>query len=345
MRKVCQHNAVLPKGLRCDHGYLQIRMIHKGEFYFRNFGAHTKESQTIAEIHLSDKRKEILLGRFNLHPELKSYPFDKVAKEIYLPRWSQETRPDGQPKHTKASTLTCTYNVERLCEYFKKRSFETIKGKDVEEWRTELVKKGISCTTVDRYQNVLQSIYSKISDWIKTEKIRAFKTPEFNPCDGVEKSQTKVRMRILTDYELKKLRMAFVQLNDQDGWEICKLALKTVLSEKDLRKLQQGSVIDLDRAKTSIHVNLPVTVLVSLNWKNWRNRWTAARKLADLKDVQFRDLRKQGINKLAGQHDLKLISQYAGHAKQATTERHYTITQAEKLRPLADHLDTWVESL
>ncbi len=123
------------------------------------------------------------------------------------------------------------------------------------------------------------------------------------------------------------------------------MALKSVLSLKDLKNLEIGQEIDILRSKTGVAVNLPIVNLTKLNFFGWRTRWEKARVLAGLEWLQFRDLRKVGCNVLVGQFNTKLISQYMGHATEKTTEKSYIVDQAEKLEPLAEHLDKWVDSL
>lgn len=121
------------------------------------------------------------------------------------------------------------------------------------------------------------------------------------------------------------------------------MALKSVLSMKDLKNLEIGQEIDTSRSKTGVRVNIPIANLVKLDWYGWRTRWEKAREKAGLTDLQFRDLRKTGINWMKGKFDLKLISEYAGHADIKTTEKSYTIKQSEYLEPLAKYMDSEVD--
>jgi integrase len=345
-RKPCRHKIQLPKGLRCNHGYLELLLSIKGRTYCRTFGPHTREAQQIAEIHLSEKRKELLLGRFDMAPPMPRKKFPEVGR-LWLSHWKDEREADGRLSHSEAALK----EVERVLDkvfnpLFADHWFDEIRPIDIERWREREQTRGLAGTSLNRYQAVLSSIFSKVDRWIKTERIKpAFQVPKDNPSISVDKAPTVKRKRVLTSYEAKKLKLAFAQLNDGDGWEICKLALKSVLSLKDLRNLELGQEIDIERSKTGVPINLPVPVLVKMNWYNWRNRWERAREQAGLVDVQFRDLRKTGINWLKGRHELKLVSEYAGHADIKTTERSYTIRQAEYLEPLAKDLGEQVDSL
>lgn len=367
----------LPRGIRIDHGYVQVRIMHQGRSYFKNFGPDSILGRQLAEIHLSEKRKEILMGRFGVSPELPTRKFAEAA-HLYIEKWALERDPDGNLVHRGVDEARRI--LKHLAAYFGNKAFHNIRPVDVQRWREHRLKFVVG-TSVNREQAVLSSVFSHIARWVANEQIPAFKLPVFkmqgekgeeivstNPCTSVEKAPSRKRKRVLTVYEAKKLKFAFIALGDEDGWEICKLALKSVLSLNDMRALELGQEIDIERAKTGVAVNIPLPYLVKLNWTNWRKRWVAALEMAGLaafdvkrttggrtykvlnvakspNHVQFRDLRKTGINWLKGRHDLKLISEYAGHADIKTTEGSYTINQAAYLEPLARDISAQVDAI
>lgn len=344
--------------------------MHKGKYYHKNFGPDDRLSREYGLKHLLEKRHEIRMGRFGVVGEAPRKRFAEVA-HLFFDEWSKEKDADGQLKHRGLDETRRVLDVN-LIPYFGKLWYDEVRPLDVLRWREKRLKKVVG-TSVNREQAVLSSIFGHIDDWVKTETVPAFKLPHdadtgvsINPCSSVEKAPNRKRRRILTHYEAKKLKFAFANLNDTDGWEICKLALKSMLSTKDLRALELGQEIDINRAKTGVGVNLPIVYLKKLNWENWERRWDDAREKAGLTkfvlkvgpngrkyrvidkafaSIQFRDLRKTGINWLKGRHDLKLISEYAGHADIKTTEQSYTINQAEYLKPLALDLETQVEGI
>lgn len=333
----------LPKGLRLDHGYVQVRLMHNGQIYCRNFGKDSDLARELAMIHLSEKRKEILMGQFGIVKDLPQKGFAEVAS-LYLELWSMETTPNGLPKHTDVAIRNQKWRVERiLIPYFGKMWYHEIRPADVQRWRDKRVLT-VEGTTANKEQIALSSIYTHIKTWIALEKIKAFKIPEIPFCEGVEQAQIKKRTRLLTTAELSILRSACEQYSDQDLWEIIKLALKSLLRTKDLIHLETG-LIDTIQAKTQRPIQLPVTVLRPLNYVNFRKRWEAVRRSANLLDVQFRDLRKTGANLLKlKNHSNKLISEYLGHSNTKTTEL-YMVQNSDHLKPLASDLEQIVESL
>lgn len=349
-RKLCQHGIKLPRGLKCDHGYIQVQLHAKalGSAYYKNFGPHTKDNQSVAEIHLSDKRKELLLGKAGMTPELPEKLF-KAVVPLWFAVWKQERDGDGRLMHDDVSIYERERTLKKeLIPAFGDIPFHLLKTPKIEDWRESLViKRGLSGTTVNRYQGPLSAIYTDTIKWVKAGKIKpAFKLPTENPCIAATWAKNKVRKRLFSDYELRKLHMAFVQLNDLDGWEICKLALKSVLSLKDLKQLEIGAVIDTERSKTGVPIRLPITVLTKYDFSNWRKRWEKARGVAGLADAQFRDLRKTGLNNATGRgFDQKLVSQFAGHSSVKTTEAVYQLRVDEKLKPIIEAQDDWVNGL
>jgi len=332
-------------GIRLDHGCVQVRIHHQGRTYYKNFGPNCPDARKLAEIHIAEKKREILMGKFGITPELPEKTFKELVP-VYMDMWTKERDGDGKPKHGPVSIYERRRVFDRvLVPYFGTYRYHNVRTVDVEKWRDSLLTTGVLGTTINRYMVPLGDMFSAIATAVATERIPAFKQPAENPCKHATKAKMRKREVIYTDYELKKLHMAFNTLGDQDGWEICVLALKSVLSLSDLKKLEIGQTIDLDRSKTGVPVHIPITVLEKLNWKNWRRRWSKAREVAGLKDKQFRDLRKTGGNKPIGKFDLKLVSQYFGHSNIKTTENSYMVTSQEKMRPIAEFLEAWTRTL
>lgn len=330
------------RGIRLDHGYLQVRIMHKGHVYHKNFGPDSALARSLAEIHLAEKRREILMGKFGIARELPSRRFADVAK-LYFDKWSQELDPEGRIAHGASNEAKRVID-SNLSVFFGSMAFHEIRPVDVLRWR-EYRLRTVLGTSVNREQAVLSSIFSHIEKWVKTEAITAFKIPVENPCRSVEKAPNRKRKRVLTTSELKALKEACHVLNDPDLWEICEMALKSLLRKKDLFNLEAGIDIDTVQAKTGHAIHLPVSVLRPLRYSNFRKRWQAARAAARLHDVQFRDLRKTGATLLKMKnHSNKMISEFLGHASTRTTEI-YMVEDASHLRPLAKDLEDILEGL
>ena len=338
----------LPKGLRLDkHGavdYVQVRIFNNGEMYTKNFGPDSPTARQVAGIHLAEKRKEILMGKIGVSPELPRKRFKDVAA-IFVKEWGKELDPNGKPCHSDDAAVGLANRLgSAILPTFGNAWYDEIRPIDVKAWRDKRTQT-VTGTTANREQVILGSIFSSVEKWIKIEKIPAFKTPAENPCTGIEKAPLVKRERNLSEYEISKLLWAAKELGDDNGLENIVLALETCLSLKDLHRLHLGDTINLKRTKTGVDVLLPIVVLHQPSWVNWRKRFEAIRAKAGIKDVEFKDLRKSGGNLLVGLHDVKLVSQYMGHADVQTTEGIYTKVQAEKMSPLAKTLKAKINAL
>lgn len=342
-------------------GYVQVRIMHKGQYYHKNFGVDSALARTLAGIHLAEKRKEILMGRFGVAPEAPSKGFTETAR-LYFSMWSQEKDPNGHILHGSADRAERIINSS-LIPYFGRLAFESITPSVVLKWRGHRLRTVLG-TSVNREQAVLSSIFSHMEQWVQNKEIPAIKLPRdpasgtvLNPCATVDKAPNRKRKRVLSILELKGLKAACVALDDLDTWEICKLALKSLLRKKDLEHLEAGEDIDITQAKTQTNVHLPVGVARPLNFKNFKRRWNAVRRAAQLevwlpngkmdteRTVQMRDFRKTGLNLLKNMgYSMKLMSEFAGHADEKTTEI-YMVKDAEHLKPLAANLAGVIDDL
>lgn len=362
MRKPCQHGKVLDRGLRCDHGYLQLYLFHKGRLVCKNFGPHDKLAEDVAEKELADIRLQIRLNRFGMEPDLPQKTLEQAAW-IWFKFWSEERDGDGRTKHGARAIKDMEWRLKRLLTYFGAFKFDELRSIDIEARRDQRlagkkdaqgnwIEPPVLGTTLNRELSPLSAIYNDLPKLMDLEKIKRFKMPIKNPCEAVTKAELRVHERILTDYEVKKLFNACRELNDFDALDIIEMILTSVLSVGDVKNLEVGQTIDISRSKTGVPVHIPITVLTKLNFKNWRRRWIDIRKKAGLsinkhspEYVDAKVLRKTGINWPKGKFDIKLISEYAGHSDVKTTEGIYTQVQAEKLQPIAEYMQEKAKQL
>lgn len=335
----------LPRGLRIIRGYVQVRLYRNGRAYHRNFGIDSPLARELGSIHLAEKRKEILMRRAGIEPEIPGMLFKDVAP-LYMKMWGTEKDGDGTHKHSADSIDERQRVIDReLIPQFGEQLFHTIRTIDVERWRAKLLERGVGGTSVNRYMVPLGDMFSMMAKAVAVERVRPFKLPADNPCTHAEKAALVVRDRVASNYELGKLRWAFNELGDPEGWRIVSTALQTLLSLKDLKALKMGDVVDIKRSKTRVPVSMPITITQPLSFRNWKRRWLSAVAKASITGLIFADLRKTAGNEVVGSFDEKLVSQYHGHASMRTTEKIYTKTRMEKMRPLAEHLTAWVAGI
>lgn len=338
----------LPRGVRIDHGYVQVRLSSRGVVYCRNFGLDSPKARELAIIHLSKKREEILLGKFGYEPELPTKTFADVA-DLFLHKWAAQTTPEGLPKHTPKAIQNVRSFIERsLVPFFGRMEFSGIQPRNVQEWRDKRVQT-ILGTSANREQAVLSSIFSHTETWVKSSQIKPFKLPAENPTTHIEFAKTRKRERIPSLTELKEIKAACFRLGDTHFWEVCKINLKSLLRKKDLLRVEAGQEIDLIQAKTLERIQLPMGSK-SLNMTNLRKRWEAvrleaSRVLPAIIEVQFRDFRKKAANMLKDKNwSNKIISEVLGHTNTRTTEV-YMIKDQEHLRKPLEDLSGIVDSI
>lgn len=328
------------------NGYLRIRVFHRGiPVVDESLGQATSKVIDDAQIYLSRIREKIRANRLNMPVKEREMKFPQVS-EIFMNLWKKARDPNGKLEHDAKAVHSWQGIIDsQIMPYFEKYWFDQIRPKHIVEWREAILARPIrktnkspTGTTANKYQAVLSAIFSYIDSWSKLETIDAIKRPVDNPCAEVEKAPIVTRKRIVSLYEFQKLKNAFRTLGDFDGEQIVIYMVSTCLSEVDLRKLQVGHIFDSVRQKSEVPVTVPITLLAKLNWTNWRKRFNAARVLADLPDLQPRDLRTSGINWAKGNFPTKLISEYVGHTDEKTTHKHYFVLQSERMRPIAEYL-------
>src|SRR3984885_13672335 len=168
--------STLPKNLVIDRGYLMVRIMFRGRIHIKSFGPDNSTVRLLAAKYAADTKLAMRMGTFNIVKELPSIKFDQAAN-IFISIWEKEKNAEGQLKHSKAGIYTCKLFLNNsLKPYFSKFYVEDIKPMDVENYRTYRMKT-VSPTTANREQGVLSSVFGHLSDWIKLEKIEAFKLP------------------------------------------------------------------------------------------------------------------------------------------------------------------------
>src|SRR5579859_5785881 len=142
----------LPRGLRIVRGYVQVRLIVRGRYYHKHFGKDSPLARELAQIHLAEKRKEILMGMFGITRELPSKKFSDVAR-LYFEKWSQERDAEGRLIHGGAEETKRVIEIN-LIAYFGKIFFNEIRPVDVLRWRGKRLERVLG-TSVNREQAIL----------------------------------------------------------------------------------------------------------------------------------------------------------------------------------------------
>ncbi len=346
MKTRCPHNALLPKGLICDRGYLHIRISTDKGPYNRGCGAHTPEAEAVAIIHLNRIREQIHLGNFGLPSKTERIKF-KAAREIFHRKQFVEYRDEKTHAPRTAQSIASNSSILNvLGATFDEYWLDAITRKDLKLYRKEQIEyKGISAGTLNRRMAVLGSLLSSFRRWVADEEIDPVRLPTDSPL--LPDLEEMPRDRVASLDELKALKQACIDLDDIPMWSIIETELYTSLRLNDLKKLEHieaaGGTIEITQSKTHKTIRLPENI--KPNWAkvfiNFRYRWEeirdkAAETIPSVKDLQFRDLRKTGLRLLKKQFTDEQIAKKGGHSVEVYRKHYAGGQEAEELVPMID---------
>ncbi len=232
---------------------------------------------------------------------------------------------------------------------FKGRFIDTITYVDIERYRQEKSKTH-SPLSVNRHQTVFVTLFNKLKEWRRFKIIDNVLLPDENPAALVKKVNERpfARKRVLSSAEFQRL----IDSATMEVRRICLAAVHTTLRLKDLKNLAWANVNEATnqlegvQAKTSRPYSVPINSVMRkllletpksrkhiFDFENFRKEFDKARAKADLKEFQFRDLRRTGARFMLQQGvDLATVSSYLGHASLAMTERYVPPSQEDKQR-------------
>lgn len=363
MKTSCKHGSILPRGLKCDRGYLRIRIKEDGHWLPAiGCGPHTPKMEQIARLKLDDIRLKQKLGTLNLPQKIKRLRFCD-ALLVYHNKWFVDYRDPKTNKHRSAiSTATTMSHLRALNSFFSDYFLDAITVKAILAYRKKRLEyDGVSHGTVNRDLAVLGSLLSKFKEWIEAEEISLIKMPvdkqgaACNPCTLIPDLEEMPRT-IDYDYKdaIRRLYLASTELKDPGMWAIIETELDTTLRKNDLEtyfKLEkQNGYVTLTQSKTGTKVTLP-----EIQHPNWANvfvnfdiRWDRIRKAAGYPTMWFRDLRKIGMLLLEELgHSPEDIASTAGHSDSKITKKWYLSGkfQADKNRPLIEARRKLIEEI
>ena len=219
----------------------------------------------------------------------------------------------------------------------------------------------VSIGTVFHDHSLLSLLFNQFRKWHRRGMKYAgvdfskVKLPEENPTAGIRKVKAPPRKRIVTPDEFANL----IEHSDEDMKEYLYIAIDTIIREGDLARLKPSNfnrftdMISIVQGKTDKEQIMPATDRVRniflkaqrekrvfvLNSVNFRKRWETIRARSKLGDIQFRDLRKSGLN-IAYRFckDPKACQSLAGHSNMRTTLDHYILENKNDLKPLVNYI-------
>lgn len=262
------------------------------------------------------------------------------------------------------SAKTTKIHFKRLSAYFAKHYLETVSKVDIEEMRRYLIGMGLSPPTVNKYHMIMSRLYNKMEDYREAGTVQGIDfskivLPAKNPCSKVKKvNETSYARRVtLSPFQYNYLK----QFADQDTRDDLDFLVFTQLRMGDASKITFEDVdwhnyqIRLVQSKTitttnpsgvehKVDLTPEIEVLIIKRdritskgsplfpFVNWRKRFQALRKMANMPKLQTRDLRKlipSWLNEVG--YNKTLIADSLGHTTDRVTGN-YIVKSPKVLR-------------
>lgn len=353
MKRYCEHQVLLPRGLTCAKGYLSIRLMIRDRLYTEGVGAHTPETFKLATMRLAKLQEDQLLGRFDIESK-KARITVAQAIELYWQKHFVEYRdPETHAPRSKDSITTAKSHLWAFKRFAGRLWLDTLLPKDIRSYRAYRLEFDHSkAGTVNKDMAYVNSMLNMFKQWNIEKEIEPVQLPAENPCQFVPDMKEIPRDRVASIDELRKLKQSCKDLNDMAMWSIIETELYTSLRLNDLQKLEhaevENGIIALTQGKTGTGIKLPGEV--KPNWSkvftNFRSRWERTRSHAGIHDLQFRDLRKTSLRLVEDQFTSEQLANKAGHSSDKITKAWYLKgLQAEKMRPVIEATKRIVENL
>jgi len=289
-----------------------------------------------------------------------SIPFSKLIK-----RYHAEITP------SKKSARADHTNSNFPLKYFGDRSIDTIKARDIYqyfEWRkeknSEVTKKAVSGSTMNREKSLISDAFSKAVKWGYVER---------NPVSEVEGFPENKRDRYITDKEFEAIKeaartttgaghlpdiMDVLYYTAQRSGRIFSLKWSQVDSKE--RRVILGDSTSTKRVPDEIWMSQPLFEILSrlkaerglqkivgpyvfqkVNGKPYRSvktTWKTCCRKAGVTDAKVHDIRHKAITDMGRKgYSLQEIAKVAGHSQISTTMR-YTHLRAEDTKEALESL-------
>lgn len=360
-------NRILERGVVVDktRGYVYVRFKHQGIVHKELIGR-TSELEAIdkANFRAQQIRYQRRAPVAGFDPRRQRILVEDAAN-LFLTL-------HGEKRQSAKGAKQFVRYVRLMKEAWAGRYVDSMSGDDMRDYRERRRKQGVSESTINREQTAIITMFNKLAEWRRAGQIpRNVLLPEANPGRGVQKvSEDRfIRERLLSDDEFQNLWSCA----DGRTRRIILAEMSLPLRLEDLRRLKKESInYKLSQfrgvqAKTGREYVLPINETMwelintapgdqILDFTGFERRWRRAVKRADLKGLQFRDLRRTAATTL---HDhgekLRTISAMLGHGAVTTTIRYLGLkeeslkqagdTLAAKYRPLVKNGQMSVESV
>jgi hypothetical protein len=307
----------------------------------------------LAEMKLSEFRKQMFMGKLDIQAELPSQTVSEIWP-IYRELCEVEN----------LKYLDSVYR-RQIKPTFGKCKIDLISPDLVHRWRERRLKqfvdkaktKLVKFSTVNREQAVLSSFFSDVAKWVKIRKagMPQIKLPPENPCSFIEKPGEKVfaRERVPNRFELQQAKQ-WCKQNEPELWDAILQATVLMLRKADFMEVQESGATSGVQAKTGFAFKVRATFPKPATYN--RGKWEKLQAAMGWKEFQedgspnprstvWHDLRHWGPTMLAEHgYGTKLIQKLTGHQTEAMAEK-YTHLREEKILEAVEVVKREMESL
>jgi integrase len=326
----------LPPNTRIKYGYVEFRKLYKGRLICKTW-PEIKKKQATEEIYK-------ILGQINRNEELFELAEHRItmiqAADIFWERHaSKKPNCDGFPIY-----------LARIKQHFGTMFYDQVTDEEVTAFLTWLkttnfvhpsYKKTapslLAAGTINLHHKCLIHIFNAIPKWAELGKIaKVTLTKQRNPASLISQmSESKyVRTRALSLEEFERLLGAATPR----AATICKNAIFTLLRKGDLKEanvvLFSNSVRgETQKTKRYYEIAKGGYQVEPMDFTNFDREFERAVKKANLKNFQFRDLRRTGATWLFRRtNDLGMVQLRLGHTTPNQTKKYLGILDSDNVK-------------
>jgi integrase len=325
-------NKKLPRGISIKRGKVWIRLYHSGIPFLKSIGPADSKVIDDAILMLNQYREQIRLGKFGLNEKCRRV---YVSEAVSLFR-------DLHAQHKK-SFNTLRGFLKRFDAFFAGRYLDTITETDILRYKQERLR-SISPSAFNKEKTMLVTMFNKLKEWRTKKDIGNIRLPENNPAAAIKRDREFPRRRVMSQEEFVSL-MRVATPNTQ---RILLGAVHTLLRLKDLKGLTRDNVnaeanrLEGVQAKTGKPYAIPINAVVRqlidtapehkiFDFTNFRKDFERAVNEAEIKNFQFKDLRRTGARQMLKKGvDIATVSDYLGHSSIQMTQIYVPPSQDDK---------------
>jgi integrase len=284
MKKPCScfPNESLPRGLRCNKGYLELYIARNGQLVVEAFGKDNKDHRKFAKIRLAELTVQLQRGTYKA-PSSEVELTTAEALDIFY-------RLHGPNLTSEKARIECQYALFQLKAAVGHILWHELNYQHCQESIYQAaIDKGLKNSTIRKRFMWLSLAWTKFNFWnetVPTKLKQRVKMQTKNPVTLAKESIGRrglsvahlARTRVPSREEVKAAK-AWCMANDPELWQAIKQAVILALRKQDLIKAQTlNGPVHLTQSKTGKPINIPFVIQRPVSFVNFRNRWDRLRE-------------------------------------------------------------------